>query len=228
MLHEDFNIGNNETDKNVIAGCIAQSYCETTDVDWDNVDWNSINCKNLVSFNAKWTPAAFIIFIFLSIGMFGRVLTEDMIEASIEESLLDNVLKNNTMVGWFHYIAAQTIRVSLRVRYFGLPWLTLGATITVIVSDAPYVQNMILNLLAIGVVLEIDNIFALLILSPYQQERMQAFVDDAENQGNVGMSWFSFNFTRFIGISASLIMSFVTRYIQTIQESPLFDCNYPG
>merc|ERR1711982_186818 len=101
----------------------------------------------------------------------------------------------------------------------------MGATITILILDAPHVQNIILNLLAIGVVLEIDNMFAPLILSPYQQERTQTFVDDAENQGNVGISWFSFNFTRFIGISASLIMSFVTRNIQTIQESTRFGCN---
>lgn len=178
----------------------------------------------LKGYNSKWNRASFILFLFLSIAVYPGLISKIMCKAAIEEVLLDNVLKHHSKIKTVRYVSAQIVRVSLRARYFVLPWFTVGATVSVIVSQSPTIRNIVLNFFSIGVITQVDNMFASRFLTYDQHESMNKFIVDAKRNNKLGISWTSILFTKFIGVCACLVMSFMSRYMYWLTSQWVGTC----
>ena len=147
--------------------CHAWQHCRTTDIFPNECDHLMFKMDRL-----HWTAG--LVLILLSFLM-TLPLAEDMDEAAAEEALLDHQLRLGGQPPLV-LVAAEILRVSLRIRSFLLS-ITISATaVAVIVAGSYTSSDILLNLLAASFITETDNMVATVFLPPDAHDRADALI----------------------------------------------------
>mmetsp|Transcript_9324 Transcript_9324/g.19005 ORF Transcript_9324/g.19005 Transcript_9324/m.19005 type:complete len:542 (-) Transcript_9324:86-1711(-) len=144
-----------------------------------------------------WLVAAgMLFFVILQLFVFSTV---DIEEASIEEIVLDHHVKDTLNR------PAEVVRVALRIRKFIIPFMATSSTIILLITNPVSSSSIILNLLAISIILEADNVVAVLFLSRHHDAMMNAVVRDVDG-GAFGDAHGSFFWSRVQGLLCAVIL----------------------
>jgi hypothetical protein len=106
----------------------------------------------------------------------------------VEEALLNHALvkiagtHQSTAQKNSNQLLAWTVRLTLRTRILVLPWAIAAASTTIIVVESLSAKNIILNLFAVGFIVEADNVFGQIFLSDSQKSRANDFVDESKKE----------------------------------------------
>uniref|UniRef100_A0A7S1BUE3 Uncharacterized protein n=1 Tax=Corethron hystrix TaxID=216773 RepID=A0A7S1BUE3_9STRA len=188
--------------------CLASHHCSETDVDAPNYTNN--HCDYIVQNTDKIDGATYIVIAFFSL-LWSLSICEDFEESTIEEMVLDHYIKDS-LSG-----PATIIRIALCIQKYFIPFYAIGSTIVLLITDPISAKSVILNLLAIGVLLEADNVIAVLFLNRQHEEIMEWAAGGVGDEVSIAARK-SFFWTRVHGISCAVLLVIELSYIQNVKD----------
>jgi len=184
--------------------CLAYNHCSQTDMDKDHPKFEG-HC-DFIHLNYQKMYGRVWFSVFFLAALWTLPICQDIEEATIEENVL------NHHVADFLNIPAKILRSALRIKRYIVPSLTISATLSLLLTETISSKALILNFLAIGFVLEADNIIAALCLNKSNNELMSNAVKDV-NDGVIG-SVVSFSWTRIQGFLCTVVLIFTLYTIE--------------
>merc|ERR1740139_2031215 len=164
----------------------------------DAPEYETNQCDFIVRNKEKIDVQFWILLLVLSL-LWTLPICQDIEEAAIEEIVL------NHHVGDTLNSPAEVVRVALRIRRFIVPLMATSSTIVLLITDTISSKGIILNLLAIGLLLEADNVVAVLFLSNRYDVMMDAVVREVDD-GVSGAARGTFFWTRVQGLLCAVIL----------------------
>merc|ERR1740139_307354 len=164
----------------------------------DAPEYETNQCDFIVRNKEKIDVQFWILLLVLSL-LWTLPICQDIEEAAIEEIVL------NHHVGDTLNSPAEVVRVALRIRRFVVPLMATSSTIVLLITNTVSSTGIILNLLAIGVLLEADNVVAVLFLSNRHDAMMDAAVQDVDS-GASSAARATFFWTRVQGFLCTVIL----------------------
>mmetsp|Transcript_18581 Transcript_18581/g.37014 ORF Transcript_18581/g.37014 Transcript_18581/m.37014 type:complete len:562 (+) Transcript_18581:98-1783(+) len=177
--------------------CYAFNHCLQSDMDAAS-NYNTKHCDFIVSNAAKMDMQVWVLIFFLAL-LWTLPIVQDIEEATIEEVVMDHHLTDS-----FNG-PAEVIRVTLRMRKYLIPFCTTSATVVLLLTDNISSKNIILNFLAISLVLEADNVLAVLFLNARRNTFMKNVVRNVDG-GAAGAARASFFWTRVQGFLCPILL----------------------
>jgi len=196
--------------KNELTKCLAQAHCQSTTLAQEDSLENPV-CPHLSLTMKRLSLDQIIVFIAI-IFLFASSLTSDIEESSVEEAVLDYVIKTH---GRKNLVSRYILRTSIRIRRHILPWFVAGAASSVILVDGLSSKNILLNLLAVIFITETDNTLAKLFLSPDKLNLADNVVEAAKSSKIARVSFWG---TRMLSVFVSVVMFIVTIKIEKLMN----------
>jgi len=153
-------VGDNCPDNVTKEACVTLIHCNNTKTFDGSCDYIKLNTSRI-----NWDTRLTVLFLTF-LWMFPII--QDITEAATEERILDHRLAAGS-----RSVAAEIVRLALRIRRCFLPFLTTFATLIMLVTDDVSAVNIILNLLAVTFITEADNVMAVLLLQTRHYEAME-------------------------------------------------------
>lgn len=145
--------------------CLAWIHCKQTDVMPLECDYLQLNLERL---NATIEMVLVVVSFLLAVP-----LAADMDDAAAEETLLDHRLRTRDLSRPVR-VASELLRVSLRIRRFILAAVASAATVAINLYSDITAQELLLNLLAVSIITEADDLWAMLVLRVELHAQMEA------------------------------------------------------
>jgi len=178
--------------------CLANHHCSETDMDAPEFDEENNRCDFIAHNKQKMDVQIWILLFVLSL-LWTLPVCQEIEEASIEEIVLNHHV-GDTLDG-----PAEVVRVALRIRRFIVPLMATSSTIVLLITDTLSSFAVILNFLAIAIILEADNVVAVLFLNNHRNEIMDDAVRDVDGSVS-GAARGSFFWTRIQGLLCAIIL----------------------
>ena len=148
--------------------------------------FSEYTCPHLFLKIQKLSWDVIFAFIFVSI-LFASILSQAIEEAELENILLEFSIQS-LPVDKSMPLSVFVIRVTNRTRMNIIPAIEGVTGSSIILSDNLSTNGIMLNLPAVLFIIEADNLFALLFLSPYQQVLGDDLAQEARNEGSAKYS----------------------------------------
>lgn len=192
--------------------CLAEIYCSETKLADREIDQSCGYIElNINQFGIEQV----IVFIFVLV-LFASSICQDIEESSIEEVVLKHsiwkILSNGETVSY----AAKLMYIPLRVRRYILPFSVGASAVAIILADSLSSKNILLNLLAIGFVLETDNMLATLLLPRAYVTQANVLVEEVQQVRKNFV--FSFLSSRVFGFVVANLVVIVTFNYNTMES----------
>ena len=147
------NISSSDENKtNIVSNCLAWKHCNMTKI--ADVD----NCPHLFLKMKKLSWDVIFAFIFVSI-LFASILSQD-IEESVVENILPDFSIQSLPADKSMPLSAFVIHITNRIRMYIVLVISGAAGSSIILSDNPSTNDIMINLLSVLFINEDDNMFA--------------------------------------------------------------------
>merc|ERR1719469_1833678 len=164
------------------------------------------HCDFIASNAAKMDTQVWVLIVFLAF-LWTLPIVQDIEEATIEEVVMDHHLTDS-----FNG-STEVIRATLRMRKYMIPFCTTSATLVLLLTDDISSKNIILNFLAISLVLEADNVVAVLFLNARRNTFMKNVVRNVD-AGATSAARASFFWTRVQGLLCPVLLILFLYYVR--------------
>lgn len=167
---------------------ISESYkkidseVENSELGRNAVSWEQVETEIC----GKLDPRQMIGYLFVSC-LFACVLFKDIKHSVIEETVLNVASKKHKVTS---PRSVEVIRLCLRLRQYILPWLLTAAATCILIQQGTLSTNeMLLNFLAIGFIIEADKLIGTLMFSESSQKEAEIAVIHATRDENTAISF---------------------------------------
>jgi len=144
--------------------------------------------------------------------LFAVVLSGDIEETAIEQTLLNNRASQIASQRRLMPIQAQLVSFSLRIQRLTFPWYVGTAVFFALVAESPSVPYTLLNLITIGLVTVVDKMVAIFFLTHEQRASTNQLMPDFQpHHKNVTVSFF---WSRIFGLAATTVIFSLTEVLE--------------
>lgn len=172
---------------------------------------NENSCDFITLSMAKFGITHQTVFGFVTL-LFAATLVADIFECMLEEEILNHGRDRSETA----FSPVEIIRLSLRIRRFTIPWLVARTATSIIIVDPLSAKNILLNLLAIGTIVETDNLLGAFFVTSRQTRYIDKLVESAQKDPDLRPS---FLLSRILGSLPALMVVYVVLQLEPLLEA---------